>query len=590
MTVRRWFSIFAAAAFVMAAGCSGPAGTDHALLPGAPAQAPAARVPAKGRAVITIHVPRKRHARGIHPRYISPATAAMTLAITGPTTLNQTVNLTPTSTGCTSTVTTTNCTLTLALAAGSYTATIDTYDSTTIATAHLLSTAQNVGFTITAGTSNAIALSLSGVPVKIAVVPVGIMTAQSPSGTFDLLGTAAHSMIVQALDADGNIIFGPGAPSFAVARTQGNLNVALGQPTAASPNIFTVRPPGAFSAQTATLTITASYTAPATDGCAQSGAVCTGSVVVDMKQLLAVGNGTGANTVTIYELPIATPFATISTGIAQPAAMVFDASGNLFVGNCGTCISGPTDYVAEFAPPYTSAAINTITAVSNPQAIAVDASDDLFVASPGNSSVIVDSPPYNAPVTVNTGGQPFGVALDASNDLFVANQTTNNITAYAPPYTGAPALTISSGINVPSWVGLDGAGNLYALNQGGSGSVTEYSFPLSNAQVPNATISTGINTPGNTMAVTQGGNVFVPTRGAGSHVQVYLGPVSNNQNPTITVTNGLNNPIAVAVDGASVLYALNSAGNNVTTYNPNAYNLNLTIGGLTAPLSLAILP
>ena len=52
----------------------------------------------------------------------------MTLAITGPTTVNQTAALTPTSGGCASTLASTQCTLQVALTPGSYTATLSTYD------------------------------------------------------------------------------------------------------------------------------------------------------------------------------------------------------------------------------------------------------------------------------------------------------------------------------------------------------------------------------------------------------------------------------------------------------------------------------
>src|SRR5271154_7062224 len=66
----------------------------------------------KGKLVLHVHVPRKKHThRG--PRYVSSATKAMTIAIGGLTDVNMPVGLTPSATGCTSSLTGTFCTLTI---------------------------------------------------------------------------------------------------------------------------------------------------------------------------------------------------------------------------------------------------------------------------------------------------------------------------------------------------------------------------------------------------------------------------------------------------------------------------------------------
>jgi hypothetical protein len=61
--------------------------------------------------------------------------------------VNQTVNLTPTSAGCSSTLASTQCVLTLALAPGSYSVVATTYDHLN-AGGNVLSSAQNVAVTI----------------------------------------------------------------------------------------------------------------------------------------------------------------------------------------------------------------------------------------------------------------------------------------------------------------------------------------------------------------------------------------------------------------------------------------------------------
>jgi hypothetical protein len=65
------------------------------------------------------------------------------------------------------------------------------------------------------------------------------------------------------------------------------------------------------------------------------------------------------------------------------------------------------------------------------------------------------------------------------------------VTEYAAPYTGTPITTISSGVNGPYALTLDGAGNLFVGNASGH-TVTEYAPPYTAA--PTATI-TGVGDP-----------------------------------------------------------------------------------------------
>lgn len=63
---------------------------------------------------LTIKVPNASSTQSTErrPQYVSPATQSMTVAISGPTDVNETANLTPTSSGCASTLASTLCTLT----------------------------------------------------------------------------------------------------------------------------------------------------------------------------------------------------------------------------------------------------------------------------------------------------------------------------------------------------------------------------------------------------------------------------------------------------------------------------------------------
>ena len=617
MTARSLISSALIGAFLLA-GCGGGSQGSSGIPSAQPSHGKT------GKAVLRIRVPKKAHRIRRHGHYVSTATKAMTLAISGPTPINEQVNLTAGSTGCTSAATSTNCQLTLTLSPGAYTATIDTYDSTTIAGSHLLSSAQNVGFSVVAGTSNAIALTLSGVPASLLVVPATASSVQNPSGTVDLLGTNAHKFLVEALDAGGNIIVGAGSPTYAVAQSFGNLTVGLTQPTAGAPDAFYVTPPSTYNQNTATLVVTASYTGQPTNGCALTGANCSATIMVDMKEILAVADSSGSGSVVLYELPSTTPFATITGANVPTNGLVFDANDNLFVANCQSCPpiagSASSDAVYEYAPPYNGTPIATIShadGVSNPVALVIDSNDDVFVANQSANSITEYALPYgNATATLNSGvSGPSALALDATNDLFAANNTGNNVTAWAPPYLNVVSLTISNGIASPIAIAFESqtnaneAGALLVTNctgvancaTVGAATVTVYRSPQSNGQAPNVTLSLGgggngpLNQPGPSMAFDSNGDAFIPSRGATTptsipRIATYGAGFFAGENSTPNVTNTIATPLAVAVDGLNDLFVVNAT--NVTAYAPNYTGAPFATftSGLVQPVALAILP
>ncbi|HEY1975788.1 MAG TPA: hypothetical protein VGG89_04565 [Candidatus Baltobacteraceae bacterium] len=197
-----------ACAVTLLAGCGGgsasnslPSATNDGIAP----RTQHARHVKHGTLTISIRVPRRHHRR---PKYISSATKGMTLLLSGPTPLAETVGLTPSSPGCSGTGDATKCTVTVTLSAGKYTATIDTYDAVSCAGsscvipsgAHLLSEAKDAPFSVKSGKANSIDVTLGGV---VASLSVGFLY----SGT---LGTAfsAQAFHVVAYDADDDLIVG----------------------------------------------------------------------------------------------------------------------------------------------------------------------------------------------------------------------------------------------------------------------------------------------------------------------------------------------------------------------------------------------
>ena len=413
--------------------------------------APKQKGQARARVSVLIHIPKKKHKHRLGSRFISPATKSMSVEIdqNNQSVLSKTVDLTPTSSGCVSTLADVQCTLTLTLAAGAYTASVTTFDGLGGSGAQL-STAQNLPFTITIGSANVIPFTLSGIPAHI-VASVA----------------KANAFFVWALDADGNAIVGEGAPSFTAAKTSGPSVASITQPSATSPNTVTVAlvSPNP-SAGTETIGVTASYANDLTNPCGS--AVCT---------LVNAVTATSTNTQQLFSLN--------------------DSSLSLIQG-----------FTVPFPQPTPSPDITLSlqTAFSQPPAaypLAVDSKGDLFVlgANGNQSALFAYSPPYTAPPTKNSSGiaNPAWIATDSHDNAYVFNYSDSladaNITVYAPPYNGTPTATLPAMAPPQAsqftygYFGLDSSDNLYVVTETGNGP-TDYLnvYASSNRATPAYTV------------------------------------------------------------------------------------------------------
>lgn len=573
--MRQISRLISLALLAAAAGCSGGSG-QHAAVPLSAASPGQSGSGAKYRVTIRIDVPKTAGtANRRHPHYISPATTQLVVdirqngnSITGyPTT----VALTPTSGGCTSTLANTICQLNVSLAPGMYTATLTAED----ASAQALSSAQSIAFTIVQGANNTIALTLSGIPEEVDVASGARAVHGSQSGGFVLYGSAAQAFIVNARDVDGNIIVGPGAPTYAVSVLGGSGWTPV-DPSASAPNTFTLTPPGHNGAG-AVLRVTASYSDTT---CTQPGAVCTASFSVKNDiQMLFVANAS-ANTVTEYSPPYTGTPTTISTG-QYPDALTVDAASDLFVVNYndGT--------VAEYVPPYTGTHTTISTGLNTPYALTLDVAGDLFVANNGTNTVTEYAPPYTGAPTTTIGSgtddvfAPLALGLDAARDLFVST-TDSRVVVYAPPYTGTHS-TITNGVDGPQALTLDAAGDLFVMNANPANTVTEYAPPYTGAPT---TVHSGLNYP-YALTLDDAGDLFVANFNS-STVTEYAPPYTGTP---VTIRTGVNNPRALALDAAGDLFVVNS-NNTVTAYAPPYTGSPTTTvsAGVNTPRALVFTP
>lgn len=443
------------------------------------------------------------------PRFVSPSTKSLSIAFTpngSGVATSASFNVTSASNGCSTAAGKTTCTESVSVAPGNYTATVNTYDGDD-ESGKLLSHGQNLPAKIEAGQANTIALVIGGVPHALSLSGSGSVHGSSASG-FTVYGSGAVSLIVTAKDADGNTIVGAGTP-YAGTFTSGS-GWAIATPKPASPNTFTLTPPGT-NGNAATLKISVNYDAAT---CAISGVVCHVSFgVTNRIQYLFVEdcevscfNSMNPDAVKVYAAPYTgAAIATITKGVLDPQGLAVDAQGDLFVANCGaSCAGSGSDTVTEYAPPYTSNPLHTIS-VTAPFALAVNAAGDLFVenASAIPNTISEFSPPYTgSATTLNFSGQVDAMAVDPDGDLMaVTCRTTcgysgaDAVLQFASPYTGMPS-AITNGIaasgSIPTGLGFDSSGNMFvsncaSCNAAKSFSVTEYAKPYSGA--PIATIT-----------------------------------------------------------------------------------------------------
>jgi hypothetical protein len=603
LSVRRIALSFAALAAVAGGGCSGGGAASSVMMPAANSGASGGAV---GNTIVRIFVPTTSNGFGRSPApplapppaslggpvpggplplpignspagaptpVPPPGSQVLAINVSGPTAISQSVTVGPNAGGCSPAASGTSCQLTLALPAGTYEGTIGVAGAA-VPTA--------IAFTVTPAGQNVFGLTLSGVAAQVVLVPASSLSGENVQGGIDLFGAGRHPLLVELLDANQNVIVGNGPGEFSLNQAGGGLALAITQGVNSVANLFYVNANGAGSANAASLRATASYLGPG-NPCAPANAVCSGTVRVDVRSILAVANST-ANDVTLYVNGQSLPAATVQSGITNPQALVFDALGNLFV-------ASQPGSVTEYAPPYNGAPTAIANGVNHPQALAIDSRGNLFVANgSGSNTVTVYSSPYigSPSATISAGiDDPVALALDSSSDLFVVNAAADTVTEYQPPYGGAPT-TISRGLNAPNSLALDVHGNLFVANLNSTpNSVVEYSPPFSSQSAPIVTITNGVNEQG-TIGLSGSANLFVPNQGANT-VTEYLAPYAN---PPTTIAGGQSQPVALAIDALGNLYVANYGNNTVTEYTPPYASGTWTTlsSGVSFPVALALSP
>jgi hypothetical protein len=576
---------------VFVAGCSNGTSSSLPVTPAGTSAGPLALGPLgrkRGAARFVVRIPHRKKKR--RPSFISPSTKSLRLLVIpqrgGTPVADRTINLTPQSPGCATVSGETQCSISITLLRGDYLATVDTFDRVDAGGA-LLSKAQSVAFSVTATTAS-IGLTLDAVPHGLTVASGSYAILGTQTSGFSIYGGATAALIVNATDADGNTIVGPGSPTYRGA-VQTGTGWALQTPPPAAPNALGVKPPGQSGAQ-ATINVTASSADPTI--CQEPGAVCSTSLTItNHTQRIFVANGSNGSPgtsgdVTAYDPPYTSaPSLTITSGTSQPQVVFLDPFANLIVGQCdASCSHTSPDRIEIYAPPYTSSATTTITTgVSEMLDLAMDDADDLAVSYINAGQVAIYVPPYTGAPTVMSGlVNPTQMIFDPSANLIVGSAFgAGSVSLWPSPYVGPPTSIGPSGTNAGS-IAMDANHNLFVAN-GLSDDVTVFAPPYTGS--PIQTISA--SQPSRVLLDPISGNLFVMS-GSGNTVEVFAPPYTAQ--PT-TITTGISFPLDMTIDVVGNLFVANSSGRSVTVYAPPYTGAPVTIGSsVFTPQSLALTP
>ena len=551
------------AGLALVAGCGG--GSGSAGNPTVPFQ----QQHETAAASFTILIPEKQSASSSErkPEYVSSSTKSASFSLPGMGS-PQVVQLSSSSPNCSAVSGGLQCIASFQAPIGvNQTLTVQTYASTD-GTGTPLSIGSTT-VTVASGTTNTLSVTLSGVVSSFTVVASSATITGTQTGGFALIGLGAHQFVVNALDAQGNIIVGPGAPTFNVSST-GTLALAVTEPTIAAPNVFSVSPPSTLSSAGGSVNIAAQYGIGQTNPCSIVAESCITSVNFTMQGLLAIISQ--GPQVTLYPEGSTTKLLALTANLKGPSAGVFDSNGNLFIAD------ETNNDVLEYAPPYNGTP-TTISGLYLPDALTVDPAGDLYVANDNNAAptVLEFAPGTTTPSrTISPGDPVVSMCLDPSGDLFTASGGGNGqIEEYAPAATTA-AYSVT-GVLFPNLVACDPSGNVFVARYGYDDNTAQEITSVDKYQ-PKLVPFTSLGSITGPAALATDANYIYVGNGGGASTNVIL--FNTNYTTHLTITSGLAYPDRIVVDGQGNIFVDDHTHNEVLEYPVGTTAPSITIPGL----------
>lgn len=278
-------------------------------------------------------------------------------------------------------------------------------------------------------------------------------------------------------------------------------------------------------------------------------------------------------------------------GIANPYALAFDGSGNLWVANNGTPSLTELFNLGNGGSNNGNFAVYT-PAVTNPEFLALDLAGNAWVADYGSGRSGTDAvekvSAHGVELAQSTGSglsEPEDVAIDHSGNIWVGNKAVAALTEYNSSGTvlsGGSGFS-GGGLNDPNVVVVDGANRIWTAN-GGNNSISEFSSAGTAISPSTGYKSSGLSGT-SWLAIDKAGDVWVssstPTAVTGTSDYGAITEFVGAATPVVTPTaQALQNGQLGVTPGTPVPVSI------VTTTLPNYA---ITTGGFTHPYNAQLL-
>jgi DNA-binding beta-propeller fold protein YncE len=385
---------------------------------------------------LVIKVPPRKHARGRHARYISPATASLAYSIDGATQTPISISTSNPNCQVSGAIGYLMCAVNITVAPGRRTFSFTTLD----ANGKTLSANTQVVATIVAGAANQLAVTLGGVAASFAVYPPNVPQVTTlEAGGFAIYGKKALPFSIVPLDADGNAILGPGAPQPVVSAAPAGMTMQT--PAPASPNLWT---------------FTSTYAATDPSVAKQSAIAVSAT---------PVPNSGGTTLSATIPLALYVPWIYATSENGGDSVQVTDELGN---------------------PQTISGSFPNLSSVNQ---IAYDSHNaQIYIANGGTHQITYYDTNGNYKGAWTGSDQPGGIAFDPHNNLlYVTYFNTNTVSVYDETGTQQTTTGGFSGTNYPWGVGYDPSnqfiyvsnivGGVNAYDEQGNTQTTTGGFP-----------------------------------------------------------------------------------------------------------------
>ncbi|MBV8637508.1 MAG: hypothetical protein JO322_05440 [Candidatus Eremiobacteraeota bacterium] len=510
MNVHRLYP-FCVALTILTSACSN--GGETAVTP------PASPAIANGGAAakLSILIPQKATSSTVKqrmPQYVSPSSAQLNVAVNGGTA--STYGLSPATPGCSTVQAQLACVFSIPAPAGN-----DSFALSLADGAGNVLSRNVVDATLTAGATTPVNVTLDAVPASVAIVPGTAATMDGNASTgYHIPGLFAQAVELEAIDADGNVIIGPGAPAIGTPVVSGSTNVSIVSANTSDPNAYLLKASAGAGGQTVSVSASAQGI-PLSDG--------TTSTPVNSSQsftytpAIAVASGT---TISAYSVESGKQVAlwnacpgacslTLATGAQS------DTQGNLYV--LVEYISGISQSrVVQVYPAGTktmSLQMNSANGVTGAVSVALDSNHMLYVLNAASG---------------------FGLSHHAASITEYASGATT------PTYTISGTLTK---LSTPVSIGVDGHGNVYESD--GAGYINIYKPGRQTAPFQQLIDATNLPAP-SYMTVNSAGAIYVDD--SSKKYLAYIAPGSTSVTKTISSSAFQGNPQDFIFDPAGNMW------------------------------------